>query len=92
VRRASVLLAVLVLVGGCQSGSKIEVRTHSFAACHAGALSGWVETIKTTVAPEDWNVEGSPHRIYRDGLTVTVRTNVANQKAICDYLRRVASM
>ena len=91
-RHALVFLTVVVLAGGCQSGPKIEVRTHKFAVRHAEALSDWVETIKTTVAPEDWNVEGSPHKISQDGLALTIRTTTANHRVIVKYLGRVASM
>ena len=61
------IAAVLALVCGCQSGQRIETRTHTLAPWHARQLPALEKTIQTTVAPEKWNEEGSPHRISATG-------------------------
>ena len=64
----------------------IEVRTHRLAPWMAADLPGWAETIRTTVAPENWNAPDSPHRLSHDANVLTVRTTHKNQEAIIAYL------
>jgi hypothetical protein len=82
---------VLVLAGGCQSGQRIETRTHTVAPWHVAQLPAWENTIETTVAPEKWNEEGSPHRISATGNQLTIRTTKSNQEAILKYLSTVVT-
>lgn len=82
------LVGVLMLVG-CQSGSQIQTRTHTFAPWQTSQLPVWEKTIETTVAPGKWNQEGSPHRITAEGNHLTIRTTKANQDAITKYLATV---
>ena len=83
------LSGVLLLVCGCQSGQRIETRTHALGAQHAGQIPMWEKTIETTVAPEKWNEQGSPHRISAYGDQLTIRTTKSNHDAILKYLSTV---
>lgn len=94
--RYPVLLVLFLLFSflGCQSrprSEKMDVLTHTFAPWQVSQLPDWERTIKTTVVPEKWNEENSPHRISVQGATMTVRTTRENQKVILTYLHRVMS-
>ena len=78
-----------LMVGGCQTGSQMETRTHTFAPWQVSQIPEWEKTIETTVAPEKWNEEGSPHRITAEGNHLTIRTTKSNQDAIMKYLTTV---
>jgi hypothetical protein len=85
------IAAVLALVCGCQSGQQIETRTHTIAPWQVSQIPAWEKTIETTVAPEKWNEEGSPHRISVNGNELTIRTTKSNQDAIFRYLSTVVT-
>jgi hypothetical protein len=89
--RVLAISAVLGFVCGCQSGPRIETRTHTVAPWHVSRLPAWEQTIETTVAPEKWNEEGSPHRISAIGNQLTIRTTKSNQDATFKYLSRVVT-
>lgn len=83
------IVGVALIAVGCASGPKadaIEVRTHQLAPWMDTDMPQWTETIKTTVVPEDWNAEGSPHKISYDKNYLTVRSTHANQEKIVSYL------
>jgi hypothetical protein len=85
------IAAVLALVCGCQSGQRIETRTHTIAPWQISQIPAWEKTIETTVAPEKWNEEGSPHRISATGNQLTIRTSKSNQDVILEYLSTVVT-
>jgi hypothetical protein len=85
------LAAILLVMIGCASTPRsdaIEVRTHQLAPWMDKDLPQWTETIKTTVAPENWNAADSPHKISYDQNFLTVRTTRENQEKILTYLAR----
>jgi len=89
-RTCLITLLLFVLVG-CKSGppqdpQAIEVRSHTTAPWHVEHLDDWQETITNTIAPEDWNQDGSPHRISHSGNVLTIRTTHENQEVIFEYL------
>jgi hypothetical protein len=85
------LSCVLLIICGCQSGQRIETRTHTVAPWQVSQIPTWERTIETTVAPEKWNEEGSPHRISATGSQLTIRTTKSNQDAILKYLSTVVT-
>jgi hypothetical protein len=80
------IVPLLLLLAGCASNDKIEVRTHALAPGMDAEVATWSETIQNTVAPERWNAGGSPHRLTVDGRTLTIRTTKQNHEAIVQYL------
>ncbi len=89
--RVLAMSAVLAFVCGCQSGQRIETRTHTVAPWQVSQIPTWEKTIETTVAPEKWNEDGSPHRISTTGSQLTIRTTKLNQDAILKYLSTVVT-
>ncbi len=89
--RVLALSTVFAFICGCQSGQQIETRTHTIAPWQVSQISAWEKTIETTVAPEKWNEEGSPHRISATSNELTIRTTKANQDAIFNYLSTVVT-
>ena len=85
------LSSVLLLASGCQSGQRIETRTHTFAPWQVDRIATWEQTIETTVAPEKWNQDRSPHRMIANGNQLTIRTTRSNQDAILKYLSTVVT-
>ena len=82
-------LVGVLTIGGCQTGSQMETRTHTFAPWQVSQIPEWEKKIETRVAPEKWNEEGSPHRITAEGNHLTIRTTKSNQDAIMKYLATV---
>ena len=90
-RRILAISAILAFACGCQSGQRVETRTHTIAPWQVSQMPAWEETIETTVAPEKWNEEGSLHRISATGNQLTIRTTKSNQDAILKYLATVVT-
>ena len=78
-------LIPLLLVGGCQSGSRIEHIQHGLQTEQYGHADAIAERIKREV-PARWNAPGSPHRIfaYDEGRMLDIRTTPENQQRIRD--------
>ena len=90
--RSIVILAVCAVILGCQQKPVYEVKTHTLSPREIDNIPKYLQTIKETVAPEEWNAENSPHRISSDGTKITIRTTPANHKEILEYLKRTLNI